>query len=293
MISTFILCNNNIYRIKKFIELINKVKNIDPIFIKINDDILNVKYELQELKKDHIFIYGNLNNLVDIFRKHVKSKYFIVTNININWNDKLKFDLRNFKHDFIKCTIYKCFKCYQKKSIIHKLKYFQGFSIIRTKCLEDSLKYINYNKTYLNIPFYTINSCITCPKHIYDLCDDIDEYDSGSFFYRSFPSLLIYDKQRWIELFNKHNLNYVKNIVNTVVNKEIIDNKLELMNDDRKMFNTPEFRIHQLYHKFYRDRLVVKFSIRDMVKKYGFKRVQLVKNIFENISETVINIIFI
>lgn len=321
-INMFILINNNKKRINNFLDIIGIFYPIvKPIFIKLNDDSLEIKSILTKLNSFATVIKcKDRKDILRIAKKYYdydkNYPYFILTNISINWTNSLKNNfwsiIKNKMFDYllIKIPIRKCSKCNKKNSVVHGLEYHQGFNIFSTKIL-NGYKINKKNTYYYDLPFYTINSCTDLGEDYepdnkntfhklshYDFIDDIDEFNKDSCYYSnknysycySFFSTLK-SPMEWINLLNRWRISYVKTAIYNLFElhqelefKMIIPCVFEIKMDNslRKKFNTPDFRVTKLRHKFFKDRLEIYFGNIDLVKLFGSDRYNFINKVIND-----------
>jgi hypothetical protein len=303
----FVVINNNRHRIQNFIDLVGMfLPVVKIIFLKHKNDNLNISKILTVAKNFANIV--NINNSRDIL--HVVNKwvtklknnikpYFIITNQTINWSRKLSKKLlseielnlcSNF--DTIKFSIRKCSRCNKNNSIIHNLKFYQGFNIFNKRCLKNSTDddIVIKNVKYFDLPFYSINSCNEISNNdfhtvtYYDFVDDIDRFKSNENLCESYISQLCVDQFKWINFLNNWQKSYLCNIItknlNYPINFKVNGHCLmaNIPNSDRKKFLNPAFRLKKLRYRFFRNKFEVIMGREELIKMFGIDKYNFIAN---------------
>lgn len=306
----FVLCNNNLKRFENFIDIVSVFQpKIKIVYIKIdqNDDNYdndnNIKNLINKINKsgdniEYIDSFSSLK-LLRICKKYVSNnnpRYFIMTNIYINWTIPVVNIFQELdKYDksilIIKSTIYKCWKCSDKK-VIHGLRYFQGFTFINKIALYKNLSKLSSKfRRYMKCNFYTTNCCKKIGNNFHsvskqDLIDDLNNIVFLPY------NQLVYEKNNWIKKFiNWCGYYFIQNINDVIgLNIVYIDNKkeyeLNINNSLRKKFDTPKFRLLRFSYKIKRYLITINFGKRQLLNIFDNKMDSL-KDMINEINFTV------
>jgi len=263
-IPLFVVINNNIRKLKRFMFEISILSPIIKIFLiqpyKLNSQISSLLNEYREQGINTYFLGSNdFDNKLEIFLNKMidKNKLCFITNITISWRHEFpKHFFRIIENIFkrskeinmIEFQISQCLRCTTKQKKIEDLKYYQGFSVIKSSLFKKGIN--NATKISLNSMFYSNNCCYEVSDNdyhnldMYDIIQDLNDYNDN-IICRSCISLLDIDELGWIHIFEKWLPFYFYNKIKTVCNLDLelgVD-EVDVLQKNIKNFNTSSFRL--------------------------------------------------